>query len=150
LPKKSVTELQFVHPRAPMATVEIDLDTLPPGTPGYAGLVQDALAPLAAADDALRATVYVFQGNSENFQHQTRSAFFGVAGDRRALAALYASFRREPGLRVRHSDHIVASQAMCQYHLEDGALWRPHAGQEWTADAENDEDGSEPVQLLRQ
>ena len=150
MPKKSVTELQFVHPRAPMATVEIDLDTLPPGTPGYASLVREALAPLAADDDALRATVYVFQGSSDNFQRHTRSAFFGVAGDRRALAALYAGFRREPGLRVRHSDHIVASQALCQYHVEDGALWHAHAGHEWYAEAVNDGDGGATASPLRQ
>lgn len=134
MPKKHAHELGFVRPLAPMATVEIDLDTLPPGSHGYTALVRDALAPLAGDDDALCATVYVYQSNSHNFVEETRSAFFGVAGDRRALAALYASFRRAPGLRVRHSDYIVESQASRQYHLEDGALWRPHEGHVWKAD----------------
>lgn len=134
MPKKHAQELGFVRPLAPMATVEIDLDTLPPGSRGYTSLVQDALAPLAGDDEALCATVYVYQSNSHNFVDETRSAFFGVAGDRRALAALYASFRRAPGLRVRHSDYIVESQASRQYHLEDGALWRPYQGHVWQSD----------------
>lgn len=134
MPRKHVQELRLVRPLAPMATVEIDLDTLPPAARGYAAMVRAALAPLALDEPELCTTVYVYQSTSHNFGDETRSAFFGVAGDRRALAALYAGFRRTPGLRVRHSDHIVESQAARQYHIEDGAIWSPYEGHLWQSD----------------
>lgn len=140
LPRKHAQELRLVRPLAPMATVEIDLDTLPPASRGYAAMVRAALAPLADDDPDLCTTVYVYQCTSHNFGVETRSAFFGVAGDRRALAALFASFRRTPGLRVRHSDYIVESQAASQYHLEDGALWSPHEGHLWQSDNRYEEE----------
>ena len=141
--RKPVNELHFVRSREPMSTVEIDLDTLPEGSFGYAQLVESALAPLAAADSRLSATVYVYQGPSVNFGNYGYSAFFAVAGDRRVLGALYASFSGTRGLKTRHSDQIQQSQALCQYHIEEGLLWRPDEGHVWYASTDDEPDEGE-------
>jgi len=119
-----------------MSTVEIDVDSLPEGSFGYSQLTESALAPLAAANPDLRATVYVYEGPSVNFGNYGHSAFFGVAGDRRVLGALYSAFRATAGLNVRHSDQIRQSQALRQYHLEDGKFWRPEEEGVWYAEAD--------------
>lgn len=122
-----------------MATVEIDLDTLPSESGGYALLVESALTPLASAESELCATIYIYEGPSVNFGNYGYSAFFGVAGDRRVLGALYTSFCSSTGLKVRHSDPISQSQAICQYHLEEGRLWRPDEEHVWCADSDESE-----------
>jgi hypothetical protein len=141
--RKPVNELHFVRSREPMSTVEIDLDTLPEESFGYAQLVESALAPLAAADPRISATVYVYQGPSVNFGNYGYSAFFAVAGDRRVLGALYASFSGARGLKTRYSDHIQQSQALCQYHIEEGLLWRPDEGHVWYASTDDEADEGE-------
>ncbi|GAB3419999.1 hypothetical protein NX774_08170 [Massilia agilis] len=137
--KRSVTELHFVQSREPMATVEIDLNTIPGDELGYSGLVQAALAPFAARHPQLRATVYVYQGPSINFGQPAYCAFFGVAGDRRVLQALHDGFSTTRGLKARYSESIVQSQALRQYHLEDGELWRPDEEHVWCAGDETGE-----------
>lgn len=138
--RKPVNELNFVQAREPMSTVEIDLDALPEDSFGYAQLVETALAPLVAAEPDLRATVYVYQGPSVNFGAYGFSAFFGVAGDRRVLSALYSSFCSAPGLKVRYSDQIQQSQAIREYHLEQGQLWRPYEEYVWYAGPDEQQD----------
>lgn len=115
-----------------MQTVEIDLDSLDLTTgTGYGDLVSRALVPLAAENPELRATVWVRQGNSTSFGRYGYSAFFGVAGDQSLLRALENVFRATPQLLVRPSDEILQSQALCQYHVEDGKLWREYEAYTW-------------------
>jgi hypothetical protein len=140
--KKFANELQFARTRAPMATVEIDVDSIPSNYFDYGQFVEQALADMAERWPALRATVYVYEGRSINFGDYSHSAFFGVAGDKRVLAALHAVFSVVRGLKVRYSDSILASQAICQYHLEDERVWRPLEEGTWYA-GEVDEEGDE-------
>ena len=143
--RKPVNELHFVHAREPLSTVEIDIDTLPEGMHGYGQLVEAALAPLAAAEPGLRATVYVYHAPSVSFGNYGYSAYFAAAGDRRVPAALYAVFHGTPGLRVRQGDQIDPAQALRQYHLEDGRLWSPDEEYVWYArggDGDGDGDGA--------
>jgi hypothetical protein len=51
--RKAVTELHFSRTSEPMATVEIDIDSLPANAYGCSGLVGAALAPLAAQSPQL-------------------------------------------------------------------------------------------------
>lgn len=132
---KLVNELQFVQSRQPTPTVEIDIGTLPDQAGGYALLVEAAIAPLAAAENDLRATIYVTHGPSVSFGNYGHSAFFSVAGDCRVLAALQTSFGLAPGLKVRSGDQFDQSHAIPQYHLEDGFLWRPDEEHLWYANA---------------
>ena len=138
--RKSATALQFVRTRTPMATVEIDVDSIPSDCFGYGDFVKQALAELAERWRALRATVYVYEGPSVNFGGYSHSAFFGVAGDKRVLDALHAVFSGVRGVKVRYSDAILASQAICQYHAEDGRVWRPLEEGTWYAGEEDEED----------
>jgi hypothetical protein len=125
-----------------MVTVEIDVDSIPSDHFGYGQFVEQALADVAERWPTLWATVYVYEGSSVNFGDYTHSAFFGVAGDKRVLAALYAVFSAVRGVKVRYSDSIQASQAICQYHLEDERVWRPLEEGTWYA-GEGDEEGDE-------
>lgn len=138
--KKSATELHFMRTNAPMATVEIDVHSVPPEHVGYGPLVEQALAGAAERWPALCATVYVYEGESINFGDRGYSAFFGVASDKRVLAALHAVLSGVRGLKVRYSDSILASESICQYHIEDEQVWRPWEEGTWYAGEVDDED----------
>lgn len=128
-----------------MATVEIDVDSIPSDHFGYGVFVEQALTGVAERLPTLRATVYVYEGPSINFGNDSHSAFFGVAGDKRVLAALYSVFSSVRGLKARYSDSILASEAICQYHLEDERVWRPLEEGTWYAGEEDGEDGEQAV-----
>jgi hypothetical protein len=138
--RKSAKELQFVRTRSPLATVEIDMDSIPSDRSGYGHFVEQALAQLAGRWPALRATVYVCEGPSISFGAYSHSAFFGIAGDKRVLDALHAVFSVVRDVKVRYSDSILASQAICQYHVEDARLWRPLEEGTWYAGEEGEEE----------
>jgi len=145
--RKTANELQFVRTSTPMATVEIDVESIPSDHFGYGDPVEQALGDVAERWPTLRASVYVYEGPSTNFGDYSHSAFFGVAGDKRILAALHAVFSDVRGIKVRYSDAILASQAICRYHLEDERVWRPLEEGTWYAGAEDEEDeeGDEPA-----
>lgn len=138
--RKNITEMKFVRPTGSMNTVEIDIDSLPSGSYGYGQLVERALAPVAAAMEDKFATVYVYEGPSINFHTSTWSAFFGVAGPRAILDALHSTFSAVAGVKVRHSDSILSSQALCQYHIQEGRLWQAEDAAEWSSADAEDED----------
>jgi len=128
-----------------MATVEIDVHSIPLDHFGYGQFVEQALAGVAERLPLLRATVSVYEGSSINFGEVSHSAFFGVAGDKRILAALYAVFSSVRGLKTRYSDSILASESIRQYHLEDERVWRPLEEGTWYAGEGDDEDGQQAV-----
>lgn len=129
-----------------MATVEIDVGSIPSDHFGYGELVEQALADVAKRWPALRASVYVGEGSSINFGDHGHSAFFGVAGDKRVLAALHGAFSVVRGMKLRYSDAILTSDAICRYHLEDERVWRPleegtwYAGEAYEAYEADEED----------
>lgn len=143
--KKTVAELHFVRTSEPMATVEIDLDSISPEQYGYSELVDKALIEFAQRSPTLRATIYVYQGPSYNFGVSGYSAFFGVAGDKRVLSQLYATFKSTPGLQARYSDSILASRSLCQYHIEGGRLWEPLEEGVWYTGEAGDESANDDV-----
>jgi hypothetical protein len=138
---KSTNELNFTQARDPMLTVEIDLDSLPDSPYGYGQLVESCLAPLAAAKPDLRASIYVSHRPSVSFGNYGSSALFGIAGDSRVLAALFSCFRNAPGLKVGHGDQIIQSEALRQYHIEGGLLWRPDEEHVWYANEVDHKNG---------
>ena len=93
--KRPESELQFVRSRDPLPTVEVDLDCIPEELHGYGELVTKAMSAIAAKYPKMRATIYVYQGQSINFHHQTWSAFFGVAGDKKLLDVLLKAFQAQ-------------------------------------------------------
>lgn len=134
---RTVAELQFKRTSEPMATVEINLDSIPSDQQGYGQIVQRALSRFAGNSPLLRATVYVYEGPSINFGVPGYSAFFGVAGSKQMLNELHSVFSVTPEIQVRYSDVILASRSLCQYHVEDGKLWLPLEEGVWY----NDEKG---------
>lgn len=141
---KPTNELRIVRKREPLATVEVDLGSISQDYRGYDQLAGQALASLAARSQSTRATIYVYQSGSTNFGDRSDSAFFGVAGASRILEELHGVFSTVRGLRVRYSDFILASDAVCQYHLEGGKLWRPLDDGIWYADDTADKVASAP------
>jgi hypothetical protein len=143
--KRPEIELQFVRPREPIPTVEIDIDSIPLSLHGYGDLVTRALTPVAENSIEFRATIYVYQGMSINFHQQTWSAFFGIAGDEKLLDVLLDAFQAEKVVNVRFSDYIETSSAINEFHVQDGHVWRPLESGTWYTnplDAENLEDDS--------
>lgn len=132
--ERKETDLHLLRSRDPIPTVEIDLDSLPESLFGYADTVVAALRGKALAAEALRATLYVYQGASVNFGTYSWSAFIGVDGPTALLNPLLHAFQAMPGVRARFSDYIKPSQGLCEFHIEDGKVWRPSDAVTWYAD----------------
>lgn len=138
--KRPENELQIVRSRDPLPTVEVDLDSIPKELHGYGELVAKAMSNIAARSPKMRATIYVYQGNSINFRQQTWSAFFGVAGDKKFLDVLLNAFQASKVANVRFSDYIDPSTATTDFHVQDGYVWRPFESGIWYADSQEDKD----------
>jgi len=129
---KEIYDIKFCKSRNPIPTVELDLDSLPEGIYGYGDILFNALSKLAKKDETIKATVYVYQGNSVNFHKLTFSAFFGVCGNKKkVLDAISATLSALSGVRCRFSDYIQASHDLLQFHVEDGTAWRPLDAVTW-------------------
>ena len=135
--KRQSRELQFVKPKAPMPTVEIDIDSIPEGLHGYGDLLTQALASVAQESIKLTATIYVYQCMSSNFGNPSWSAFFGVAGDKKLLKILFNAFQDAKVAQVRMSDYIESSMAINEFHIQDGYIWRPLEEGTWYAKMED-------------
>ena|GEM_PF-559886 len=136
--KRPESELQIVGSRDPLPTIEVDIDCIPENLHGYGELVASAISPIAAKSPNMRATIYVYQGPSNNFQQQTWSAFFGVAGDKKLLDVLLNAFRAAHVVNVRVSDYIDPSTATKDFHVQDGYVWRPYEAGTWYADSQDE------------
>ena len=133
--KRAEDELEFVNSRNPLPTVEVDLDCIPEDVHGYGDLIATAIAPVAGRSPKMRATIYVYQGQSINFHQPTWSAFFGVAGDKKLLDVLLNAFRGAKVANVRFSDYIDPSTATSEFHVQDGQVWRPFESGTWYAES---------------
>jgi hypothetical protein len=137
------SELQIVTPRDPLPTVEVDIDSIPEGLHGYSDLVTRALTSVAEKTIKLKATIYVYQGTSINFHHQSWSAFFGVAGEKKLLDVLLNAFREAKVNNARFSDYIDPSTATREFHVQDGHVWRPLDACTWYTESQDDTDSAE-------
>lgn len=148
--RKSFRELNFVHPKEPIPTVEVDIDSLPEQHYGCADILQKSLDSVALAHPTLVATIYIYVGPSRNFLKPTYSAFIGVAGPTSILKGAYNAFAPIKGVDVRYSDYIRAADGRCELHIEDGKVWLCDEPGEWysiqggeafpTKDADDDVD----------
>ncbi|WP_434661516.1 ankyrin repeat domain-containing protein [Paraburkholderia sp. A3BS-1L] len=143
-------DLHFSRSREPIPTVELDMDSIPKNLSGYSDTVVASLRPIAAISPELRATIYVYQGQSVNFRVLSWSAFIGVDGPESLLRPIHQEFQNIPGVKVKLSDYIRPSQGLPEFHIEDGKVWRPVDAVTWGVDdAETknvleDEWGEEP------
>ena len=141
--KRPESELQIVRSRDPLPTVEVDLDCIPKELHGYGELVTKAMSAIAAKYPKMRATIYVYQGQSVNFHQQTWSVFFGVAGDQRLLGVLLSAFQGAKVGNVRFSDYIDSSTATKDFHIQDGLVWQPFESGTWYTDSQDEVDLTE-------
>lgn len=142
--ERKVTDLHLLRSREPIPTVEVDMDSLPESLFGYGDTVVAALHGIAHASEELRATIYVYQGDSVNFGTYSWSAFIGIDGPMSLLKPILSGFKAIPDVRARLSDSIRASQGLCEFHIEDGRVWRPSDAITWYADDDgNDEENKD-------
>ena len=141
--KHPESELQIVRSRDPLPTVEVDLDCIPKELNGYGELLTKAMSTIAAKYPKMRATIYVYRGQSINFHQQTWSAFFGVAGNKKLLDVLLNAFQGAKVDNVRFSDYIDPSTATKEFHVQDGYVWRPFESGTWCTDSQDEEDLAE-------
>ncbi|QCP47909.1 hypothetical protein FAZ95_01160 [Trinickia violacea] len=148
--ERQAKDLHFSRSREPIPTVEVDMNSIPDDLFGYSETVVTSLRALAAASPELRATIYVYQGQSINFHTPSWSAFIGVDGPVSFLKLIHHEFEGIPGVKVRMSDYIHPSQGLCEFHIEDGKVWRPVDAVTWHAEdaavknVVEDEWGNEP------
>lgn len=136
---RPTAELEFVKSNEPLATVEVDIDSIPHEFYGYSDIVARCLQGFAANALKAKATVYVLQTDSVNFHEQTRSAFFALAGKGEALKFVYSAFEAIKGVRVRYSDYISPRHGAAQFHVQDGLVWQPEDSLSWYSYGENAE-----------
>lgn len=119
------SELDFVPAHGPMPTVEVDINSIPEEFLGYVDLLTQALQPAVSRSPAIRASLYVYQGQSINFGRPTFSVFIGVAGQAKLLESVLTAFRKVAGVQARYSDYIDPDQAVCELHIQNGCVWQP-------------------------
>jgi hypothetical protein len=134
---KPANELGFRKSSEPIATIEIDTDSIPDAD--RLQTVMKTLLSLASADLGLRATLYVLATVSCNFHEMTNSDFIGVVGPLSVLQALESNLSRISGSRVRFSDYISTRESVMAYHIEGGVLWCPEDALTWHAYASGPE-----------
>ena len=133
LVRRAETDLHIVYKAQMMPSVEVDFHSIPEDVGGYARVVTRALQSAASMFPGLKATIYVCERPSVNFHEQTWSVFFAVAGQKKLeiLQCLESAFRKVVGKKVKTSDYIHTSHAERDYHIEDGAVWRPEEPGTW-------------------
>lgn len=125
------SELKIRRPKDMIPTVEVNVNALPAEADPYGPFIEQVLAKAAARSEKLRASIYVYQGQSVNFFKPTWSAFFGVAGSMKLLEQIERAFEEIGTEDVRMSDYIHMSMGPCEFHIESGKVWRPLEPGRW-------------------
>ena len=142
---KSDDELKFRRSTRPLATVEVDIESLEEVGKVFPDTLYESLTLVAESDEECRASIYTYLIPSYNFVARkgelTYSGFIGVVGAyMRVLNVLYESFSSIKGVNVKFSDHINPNESILEYHIENGLVWRPLEACTWYADYEASED----------
>jgi hypothetical protein len=130
--ERSISDLKFVQTNNPIPTIEIDLNSIPEGWHGYDDFVAETLQVIASGSPKMRATFYVYVGQSINFGNLTHSAFIGVAKKENLLEPLRNAFVNA-NIKCRFGEYINPSTGICEFHIEDGQVWRPIDAGTWYA-----------------
>lgn len=131
MPSLREDELNFVKTRDPIASVEVDLDSIPDELCGYEDTVLKALKAILDQHPKLRASLYVYESVSVNFGQPGYSVFFGFAAGEKHLLTLLSAFKKIEGFKAKISDSIDARQAVCRFHVQDGNVWYPEEECVW-------------------
>lgn len=90
-------ELKFRRSKRPLATVEVDIESLEEAGKDFPDTLYESLKLFAESDEECRASIYLYETESCNFMSRKReltySISIGVAGGgRRVHNVLYKSF----------------------------------------------------------
>ena len=144
-------ELKFRRSTKPLATVEVDIESLEAAGKVFPDTLYESLTLFAQSDKECRASIYTYLIESCNFfsrkGERTYSGFIGVVGAyRRVLDVVYESFRSIKGVNVKFSDSINPNESILEYHIENGRVWRLLDALEWWTDYEESEDPECPIE----
>ena len=143
---RSIDELKFRRSTKPLATVEVDIESLEEAGKDFPDTLYESLTLFAQSDEECCASIYTYLTPSCNFREQTFSGFISVVGGSRILNVLYKSFRSIKGVNVKFSDYINTNESILEYHIENGLVWRPLEAYTWWADYEESEDLEFPIE----
>ena len=129
--KKSSNELQIARPAEPVATVEVDIDSLPEGHHGCAEIIREALTRFVSAHPTMMATCYIGVRPSTTFLRPTYSAFIGIAGPGVFLQEVLRTFSSIAGVDARRGDDMLARDGRCELHVQDGRFWQSDEPGSW-------------------
>ena len=132
-------ELKFRRSKRPLATVEVDIESLEEAGKDFPDTLYESLKLFAESDKECRASIYTYLIESCNFVSRkgelTYSGFIGVVGGgRRVLDVVYKSFCSIRGVNVKFSDYINPNKSILEYHIENGLVWRGLDAVEWYAE----------------
>lgn len=146
--ERLVNTLNFIDSNSLLPTVEVDLDSIPEENFGYEDIVINSLKLFANKNSNLKASIYVYQGESINFHENTFSAFFGVDGKQniKILENILTGFKKIEGVKARFSDYILGSNGFLEFHIEDGTVWHPLDAEIWYSDSEENKNNNQKLE----
>jgi len=122
-----------------MATVEVDIGSIPDSGTTVDDLLADGFTPYAKKNPTVTATLYYYYTTSINFGESTDSVFIGLAGPEKCLKQILGAMQRSPGVRARYSEYISPYSAAPMIHIEAGKVFRAEDPLNWyTVDGESD------------
>jgi hypothetical protein len=127
------SQLALVTSDSALPSVEVDMGSIPESEFSFDDILAEKLPSFAAKSKAVTATLYYYYSVSMSFGagQPTDSAFIGVAGPEKCLAAILRALKNIPGVRTRFGDHISPSSATPMIHIENGILFRPEDSFSW-------------------
>jgi|SRR5688572_18722861 len=125
-----VWDLKFVGNKKALPSVEVDTGD---DDAVFAACQTAISAVLGTLPKSRRITIYVYETPSVNFGRQTNSIYFVVGGPDRVAQTLYAALKTVAGADVRYGEYIRAESCIPYFHYEDGMVWRPEDGDEWSS-----------------
>ena len=134
------SNLHIKRPRSRIATIEVDVFSLETQDEPFPKVIQRVLNRLAKDERKPCFSVYTYITQSYNFREPTTSILIGATGGQKILEPLLMYFRSIKGVRARAGEYINPRQALLEYHIEDGHVWKPYEEGFWWHQDENESD----------
>ncbi len=133
------SKLHLKTGKSPLATVEVDADSLEEQGKMFSDVIYESLMEYTAKQGKdVCFSVYTYFSQSLSFHEPTNSYFTGVVGKKDFLKSLLRNFSSISGVRAKFSDYINPEQSVLEYHVENGQVWRPYErGSWWCEDEKN-------------
>ncbi len=143
------SKLHLKIAKSPLATVEVDVDSLEAQGKTFPDVIYESLVEYAEdqwEDPCF--SVYTYFTQSVTFNEPTNSFFTGVVGEKGFLKSLLRNFSSISGVQARFSDYIDPKQSVLEYHVESGYVWRRYEpGLWWREDEEYPEQEETEIEV---